>query len=180
MPNKLFYFTLLICLFLAPNSYCEVNSENNSSYQSHNVNSQGLGIAIVKKLELISGLALFDKSDDSIFIMPEIFYENFLNSSSLINEQYGFGFNLGYSYNDFDILASIGGLRAGFDYKIDNQVENYHKGAIYYSLGLAYNFNQFLATKISAKFYEISFTDRNSDRFHSRNNSVALLLVLKI
>ena len=177
------YILLIFTLFYATPfaSFAAVNNNNGStSEQNKTINSAGIGLSIVKKITLIDGLISFDKSADNIFIMPEIFYENFFNDKDKIKEQYGAGFNFGYGYKDFDIFASVGGLRAKFAYEINNQIEDYHRGTFYYGFGTAYNFNKYLATKINAKFYEIEFTDRTDAKFKSRNSSIILSLAIKL
>jgi len=172
---------LLVFVLLNANSYASVNNNNSAnSNQDSDINSTGYGISIVKRIELIDGLISFDESDDNIFIMPEIFYESFFDSEDKIEEQYGLGFNLGYGYKDFDIFASLGGLRAKFQYEIDNEIEDYHRGTFYYGFGIGYNFNKYLATKINTKFYNIEFTDKTGSTFQSRNSSVALSLSIKL
>ena len=181
MIKKIILHTLLIITLLTSKSYGAVNNNNSStSNQDNDINLVGYGLSIVKKIELIDGLISFDESDDNIFIMPEIFYESFFDNKDKIEEQYGLGFNFGYGYKDFDIFASLGGLRAKFEYEINNQIEDYHRGTFYYGFGIGYNFNKYLATKINTKFYKIEFTDRTGSSFHSRNSSVALSLSIKL
>ena len=175
-------FILLGPAIFSKTSFAAINdsnpSNNNDNYS--NITSAGIGISLSKKFNLISGLADFDKSDDNIFFMPEIFYENFPDQKDKINEQFGAGINFGYSYNKFDIFASLGGLAAKFEYEINQKIENYYRGNFYYGLGTSYNFNKYLAARINAKFYEIDFTDRNSSKLHLRNNSFSLNLAIKL
>tara|TARA_Y100000389_G_C17459008_1_gene520267 strand:+ start:871 stop:1464 length:594 start_codon:yes stop_codon:yes gene_type:complete len=178
----IFTFILLISIIFPKLALSAINDNNPSSNnnQNSNITPLGIGISISKKFELISGLADFDKSDDHIFFMPEVFYENLPDQKDKINEQFGAGINLGYGYEKFDIFASFGGLVTKFEYEIDQKIEDYHRGNFYYGVGLGYNFNKYLATRINAKFYKIEFTDRNNNEFHSKNNSITMSFVIKL
>lgn len=173
-------FILLGLATFPKTSFAAINDNNPSNEDYSNITSAGIGISLSKKFNLISGLTDFDKSDDHIFFMPEIFYENFPDQKDKINEQFGTGINLGYSYNKFDIFASFGGLAAKFEYEIDQKIENYYRGNFYYGFGTSYNFNKYLAARINGKFYEIDFTDRNNSKLHLRNNSFSLNLAIKL
>ena len=63
-------------MLISKSAYCAaLNNNGSGASQGNNVDVIGAGMSIVKRIELIDGLLDFDESEDSIFIMPEIFYD---------------------------------------------------------------------------------------------------------
>jgi hypothetical protein len=182
MGKKIIFTFILLMSIIFPKLAISAINDNNPSINNNqnNITPLGIGISLSKKFELISGLADFDKSNDHIFFMPEIFYENFPSQKEKFNEQFGSGINLGYFYKKFDIFTSFGALVTKFEYEINNQIEDYYRGNFYYGVGTSYHFNKYIATRISAKFYEIDFTDRNGNNSNSKSNSISLILAVKL
>ena len=153
------------------------NSANNTAQK--NTDLQSLGITIGKKLQLIEGIASFDKSEDSIFVEPHIFYDKFKNDSEL-DFSYGGGFNVGYNYKKIDVFAGVGFLRSGFDYELNNQVSELEKNSFFYSVGTRYNLYKYVGFYLESKFYEIEFKDSASSNFEADNISFTFGISLNL
>ncbi len=170
---------LVICLILNYNiAQAAVINQNSGASSDTSEDFEVLTFKLAKKYKLIKGLKDFEKEDDAIFIMPHIFYDQFYGSDATLDFQYGAGFNLGYQNKRWNYYASLGILRAAFQYNENGTITDEERNSSFYGVGTAWQLTNNLAFLLESKFYEIEFTDKSGNEFSSDNIAISVGLAL--
>ena len=165
MKEKIKYLLLILLLSLP----FKINAQSlNSANTSSQNNLLGLNISVGKKFKLIEGIKSFDESNDSIFIKPDIFFNQFNNNSEL-DFSYGVGFKVGYQNLKNDYFVGLGLVRSKFAYELNNITEDLSKNAFFIQIGTEYNLNPNIGFNINSKLYDIEFRDASDNDIKANN-----------
>ena len=159
---------LILLIFLLQLPYNLHAQSLNSANTSSQNNLLGLNISLGKKFKLIEGIKSFDASNDSIFIKPDIFFNQFNNNSEL-DFSYGVGFKVGYQNLKNDYFVGLGLVRSKFAYELNNITEDLSKNAFFIQIGTEYNLNQNIGFNINSKLYDIEFRDASDNDIKANN-----------
>jgi long-subunit fatty acid transport protein len=168
----------IILMILSQNLNAAVISSDSNK---DNIYQAGVGITLMKKNILITdiisneNIISKDEAKDNIFVNHKIFFDYFSGGDADIDYQYGLGFDFGYGYKKWDFFTGLGFIRAAFEYEYNNQITNYQKNSIYYTIGTAYKFSNNLSVRLSAKTYDIDFSNSDGDKVSLRNNNLNLV-----
>lgn len=163
---------ILLIFFLQLPYNLHGQSLNAADTNSQN-NLLGLNITVGKKFKLIEGIKSFDESNDSIFIKPDIFYDQFNNNAEL-SFSYGVGFKVGYQNQKYDYFVGLGVLRSKFAYELNNNKEDLSKNAFFIQIGSEYNLNKTIGFNINSKLYDIEFRDSSDNDIDSKNLTLTI------
>jgi hypothetical protein len=159
---------LILLIFLLQLPYNLHGQSLNSAKTSSQNNLLGLNISVGKKFKLIEGIKSFDESNDSIFIKPDIFFNQFNNNSEL-DFSYGVGFKVGYQNLKNDYFVGLGLVRSKFAYELNNITEDLSKNAFFIQIGTEYNLNPNIGFNINSKLYDIEFRDASDNDIKANN-----------